>query len=189
LAGTVSGVLRIAVTGGIAEGKSTVLGYLRDAGYDTISSDTVARELFETADLNEQLGRIAGLALPVSPAALRAAISNSPSIRREVNDLMHPAILARLKASSAPFLEVPLLIEACLQYEFDRVWVVTCGSQEQRARLLARYSDPEHVERLLRAQLPTTSKTPFSDFAVRTNAPEEAVRRLVVEEARLVLGR
>lgn len=102
-------------------------------------------------------------------------------LRHEVNALMHPLILDELRSSQAQFVEVPLLLEAVLQGEFDRVWVVTCGVEEQRRRLVQRYGSDASAEAILSTQLPSRAKTPFSDQILRTNNSPEAVRRLLSE--------
>ncbi len=176
--------MRVAVTGGIAEGKSTVVGYLREAGYPTFSSDADAREIFGDPEVNALLARAASLPAPLERDALRAAILRDPAIRRSVNRIMHPRVRAAQRARARGFFEVPLLIEACLQGEYDRVWVVTCGPEEQRRRLRERLGDELSVEGLLAAQLPTVTKLAFSDLAVRTNEPPERVRSVVLDAAR-----
>ena len=41
--------MKLALTGGVAEGKSTVASYLREAGFDVVSADDLAREVFGAA--------------------------------------------------------------------------------------------------------------------------------------------
>jgi dephospho-CoA kinase len=58
---------------------------------------------------------------------------------------------------------------------------VTCGPHQQRKRLMKRYGDAAHVDRMLATQLPSRAKIPFADMIVRTNAPLDHVRRLLSE--------
>jgi dephospho-CoA kinase len=180
--------VRVAITGGIAEGKSTVLGYLRDLGHSTASADEIARTVLGAEAVNRRIADLAGLPWPLDRVALRSALASDAQLRRAVNAVTHPLILAALRATDAEFFEVPLLIETCLQGEFDEVWVVTCGLAEQLRRLAAR--DPsEGVSASLRdVQLPTRAKTPFSDRIIRTNAAPESVRRLVSEAVTDLFG-
>jgi dephospho-CoA kinase len=173
---------RIAITGGIAEGKSTVAGYLRELGYVVDSSDRVAREVYERPDVQIEIAELLGLSAPVPRETVRAAISDD-RIRRALNRITHPRILAAHRESSAAVIEVPLLIEACLQSLFDRVWVVTCGEQEQLRRLTARLGSEEEAAGMIRTQLTSRAKIPFGDRIVRTNRPESTVKRFVTEAA------
>lgn len=164
------------MTGGIAEGKSTVLGYLREMGYRVASGDDIARRVFESEPVQAALAVLLGQEPPVEPSHLRDAISESHATRRAANRLLHPAILKALDAEPADFVEVPLLLETCIQGRFGRVWVVTCGEQEQLRRLIARLGDEERARRLVDIQLSASVKTAFADEIVRTNQSESAVR-------------
>ncbi len=170
--------MKVAITGGIAEGKSTVLGYLRDLGCEVTSSDDIARQVFERDEVQSEIGRLLGVDPPVDRAAVRAALAD-PDLRRAINRITHPLIRACGRASLATCFEVPLLIEACLQGEYDRVWVVTCGEQEQLRRLEQRLGSRAEAEAMIRAQLPSRAKIPFADLLIRTNASENAVQVLV----------
>jgi dephospho-CoA kinase len=180
--------MKVAITGGIAEGKSTVLALLAELGYRTDSSDAVAREVFQLPEVQARLAEIAGLPLPVDRPSLRQALADRPHLRRAVNALMHPLIRARLRASDAQFVEVPLLLEACLQTEYAKVWVAACGREEQHRRLLERYGDPAHAEAIVASQLPTRVKIAFSDLTIRTNESLESVRLVVSESAASLFG-
>jgi dephospho-CoA kinase len=179
---------RIAVTGGIAEGKSTVAGYLRDLGHRTLSADDVAREVFQSEEVQEALASLLAVPLPLEPAAVRRAIARDSRVRRHVNALTHPRISLRLASAPERIVEVPLLIEACLQGSFDRIWVVTCGPAEQLRRLTERLGSAEEASRLIRTQLPSTVKCAFADVIIRTNQDRESVLRCVSEAVRLEIG-
>jgi len=167
---------RFAVTGGIAEGKSTLLADFASLGATVDSADAIARDVFELPEVQAALAEELGISGAVCPPILREAIASNPGFRRHVNRVMHPLIVARMRTSTAEFIEVPLLIETCLHPIFDAVIVATCGQVEQRRRLMERYGDPSHVDRLLATQLPTRAKLPFAHEIVRTDRPREAVR-------------
>lgn len=167
---------RIAVTGGVSEGKSTVLGYCRDLGYSTASADDFARQILADPSFRADVLQVVGLAPDASNADLLGEMNRSARSRRTVNRLMHAPVWEKLAACDATFIEVPLLYEACLQAEFDRVWAVTCGSAEQLRRLTARLGDPQAAKKLIESQLPTDVKAFLADRVMSTDAPEAAVR-------------
>lgn len=173
--------MRVAVTGGIGEGKSTVLAMVREMGYSVASSDAVAREVFADEGVQRRLAEVVGGEAPVSRDRLRAALAASPDVRRSVNRIMHGEIRSRMDATGAAFHEVPLLLEACLQGRYDRVWVVSCGAEEQRRRLRERYGSDEAVDALVATQLPSSIRIAFADLVIRTNEPLETVRRVLFE--------
>lgn len=166
-----------AITGGIAEGKTTVLSILTSMGFICVSADEIARRLFDEPEINASLALVAGVPYPVDRPTIRALILENPAIRRKVNLTMHHRIMESVRRSAADFVEIPLLIECCLHVEFKSVWVVTCGVEEQRARLLARYGGSSEIEKILAAQLPTNAKVPFADVVIRTNSSLQSVRR------------
>jgi dephospho-CoA kinase len=176
--------VRVAITGGVAEGKSTVLGYLRELGFATAQSDDIAHGVLDLPEVQSELSESLGLPLPITPEQLREVVWHYPAARRALNRATHRHVLARLRESPAQFIEVPLLLEACLQAEFARVWVVTCGPEEQRKRMLARTSDAEQVDAILASQLPTAVKTAFADVVVRTNLDPATVQRFVANAVR-----
>jgi len=140
---------------------------LRKQGLHSVSADQVARELWQSeqffAEISSELG------VPkLTRELLREQISADSNFRREVNSIFHPRIWAEIFAKEPFVVEVPLLIEACLQGQFARVWVVTCGPEEQLRRLESRVGT-ELAGRLIRTQLPTRAKIPFADEVIRTN--------------------
>jgi dephospho-CoA kinase len=186
--------VRIAITGGICDGKSTVLAAIADAGYPTVSADDVLREQYADpsflAKVADALGSEAVSGGELDRAWVRTRIIEDAKSRRKLNELTHePAleiVLRRMReAGGKAFAEVPLLIEACAHPLFDRVVVVTAGAAEQRRRLAERLQGDEAMaDRLLRLQLPTCAKIPFADAIVRTDRPRDAVLLGAVRLAR-----
>lgn len=176
----------IAITGGICDGKSTVLAELSERGHSTLQADEVAREVLSSPGLLEQLTDTFGPGAVDSgrPNAefLRAEVLPDPALRRRLNELTHACTLQRIleavRAAQAPvFVEVPLLIETCSQRFFDEVWVAVSSPDEQRRRLTERLQgDAESAERILGAQLPTRAKIPFADKILRTLPPVSSVK-------------
>jgi len=183
--------MRVAITGGIAEGKSTVCGTLRDLGHPVVSADDIVRELHEDpaiiATIGEKVGERFITGGRLAKAALRKAISD-PDVRKALNRVLHPRvmqlIIERTDSDGVAFAEVPLLIETATQGLFDEVWVVTAGPQEQRRRLVDRLGNEADAEALLSTQLPTAAKIPFADRVVRTNAAPETVKLAIAEYVR-----
>ena len=166
----------IAITGGIAEGKTTVCRYLAAAGATTVSADELARKVFQEAEVQRELASLLG-AEP-DRDVVREALGK-PDLRRAINRVTHPRILLALAEARADFIEIPLLLETCLQDQFKAVWVVTCGREEQLRRLTARSGSEATAKSLIETQLSSRAKIPFADVLVRTNFPEPHVQRFV----------
>lgn len=167
---------RIAITGGIAEGKSTVLGMIREAGFYAENADLIARDVLNSTEVATEVHAALGT---VDPVALRTLIRSSDSARATLNGITHPRIIQRLIEGRPGFYEVPLLYETCIASVFDQVWVVTCGADEQLARLVLRYGSETEAKAMLATQLPTSIKSSLADRVFRTNLGLQTVRDLV----------
>ena len=180
---------RIAITGGVAEGKTTVLRMFESLGASALSSDSVAATLLlPGTEVWEQLVKEFGQAILAADGALArerlaTLVFGDPAVRRRLNRIMHPAVVRALQAqldacapSATPiFIEVPLLVEVALQDFFDAIVVVQATPALQRRRLLERGMSPQQARQILRAQLPTRCKTAFADWVIRTHRPLEQV--------------
>ena len=87
--------MRVAVTGGPAEGKSTVVAYMAALGLATISADDLARTVFNEPDIQDWIRSELGAG---DPSAVRHALLHNPNFRRDLNEKTHPRILALLDA-------------------------------------------------------------------------------------------
>ena len=143
--------MRIALTGGIATGKSVVAGQLRAAGVPIVDADVVAREVVRpgTPGLEAVVARFGRGVLAADGQLDRPALGRmvfaDPAARHALEALLHPlvrrgieAFFARLAPGVAGVAEVPLLYETGWVKAFDIAVVTACRAATQRARLMAR---------------------------------------------------
>ncbi|MFN7019256.1 MAG: dephospho-CoA kinase [Fimbriimonadales bacterium] len=182
---------RIAITGGVAEGKTTVLRSFESLGAATLSSDTLAATLLLPGtelwrELIQEFGQaIVGADGTLARERLAQLAFSDIQRRRRLNRLVHPAVVealeTQLHALEPPpafvFIEVPLLIETALQGWFDRVIVVLATPALQRQRLLERGVPIERARQIMQAQLPTRCKIAFADWVIRTHRSLEQVEQ------------
>ena len=141
----------VALTGGIASGKSTVCACFAARGVEVIDADVVARELVAagTPALREivaafgvdMLDRHGGL----DRAAMRERVFADAEARRTLEGILHPRVRRVLRERAAvaqgayAILAIPLLVESRGDYTWvDRVLVVDVPREVQHARLIAR---------------------------------------------------
>ena len=173
----------LGLTGGIASGKSTVLRSLRRCGAVTIDVDRIAREVISPGTVAaKSVARAFGKNIltqagVIDRRKLALLIFAQPRLRRKLDTITHPAIVAALiraigrlkKQSHASMIavEVPLLYEAGLLKLFDAVVVVWVPAVVQRRRLIARDSLRTADAALrIKAQMPLSRKKALADFVI-----------------------
>jgi dephospho-CoA kinase len=184
--------MRVALTGGIATGKSHCLRAFAALGVQTLDSDVLAREAVEpgTAGLEAVVARFGqGLRRPdgtLDRAALGQIVFADPAARRDLEAIIHPlvytAIQARVGSPSRPahapepgvlsITDIPLLYESGHAQDFDRVVVAACRPDQQLQRLMARDGFSEAEARLrIDTQWPIDVKVARADYVIDTSGP------------------
>ena len=184
----------VGLTGGVAAGKSAVAACLAGLGAEVIDTDQIARKL--TAPQGAALPAIiqafgsdciapdGGLDRP----AMRVRVFADPDLRRRLEAILHPMILARVRQrltlSQAPYvvLVVPLLVEVWQDYRdlVDRVLVVDCDEALQVRRVMARDGVGEPLARaILAAQASRQARLALADDLLDNSADLEALARRV----------
>lgn len=201
-------MLKVALTGNIASGKSSVAEAWRGEGARVVESDELARRA--VAPGTEALRRIAerwgpGVLLPsgeLDRAALRDVVFRDAEERRALEEIVHPEV-ERLRADAFEaaardgadlvVADIPLLFEVGLEDAFDVVVLVDAPESVRLARLLADRGLPEEeAQRMIDAQLPTERKRAAADIVIDntgTKAELEARAKQVWTELELLAKR
>jgi len=164
-------VPRIALTGGIASGKSTVAKLFAALGAQLIDTDRIAHDIVAppSAVLDRIVARFgADILLPggsLDRARLRQLVFADPQARRDLEAIMHPAIhaeverLARQLDGPYQLVAIPLLVETGTQDRYDRVLLVDASPGTQKRRLMLRDGiDAAAAGRMLAAQATRTAR-------------------------------
>ena len=183
MCGEALAVKRIALTGGIATGKSHVRARFAELGVPTIDSDTLAREVVRpgTPQLAAIVARFGTGILDAAGAldrrALGAIVFADAAARRDLEAILHPAIRAATDRwfeslpAGEPFAiaDVPLLYEVGRHADFDAVIVAAADPDQQVARVMRRDDLGETEARLrIAAQLPIADKVARADYVIST---------------------
>ena len=179
----------VAITGGIAMGKSSVTGRLRRsfAGAICFDADACVRRLLTDAEICRKIAsEFGGSALTedgqVDRPYLRSKVFDNASRRAALEGILHPEVrrefLSRLEAArvAAPvFLaDIPLLYETGYEYPRDVVLVVASDSATQRRRLLGRKGiDAPTANAMVAAQLPIEDKIARADHVIWNAGSEQ----------------
>jgi dephospho-CoA kinase len=198
-------MVRVALTGGIATGKSTVLRMLQARHIPTIDADVLARQAVAhgSPGLQAIVDRFGSGVLDrdgaLDRSALAAVVFSNPQARRDLEQIVHPAVYAAIRAwleelpqdTPLAVADIPLLFETGHQVDFDRVVVVACPPDEQLRRVMARDGVSEaEARRRLDAQWPIADKVMLADDVIWTTGSRAETEREVEELlGRLVSGR
>ncbi len=173
-------MIRLALTGSIGMGKSTVADFFRRAGVPVFDADAVVRRLQGPGGaLVERIEkRFPGTTGPdgVDRDALSSRVVGHPEELAALEAIVHPAVHHErtrfiVENGDAPALlfEIPLLFETGGEEVFDKVVVVSAPPDIQRARVLARPGmTREKFEALLARQIPDEEKRRRADFVIDT---------------------
>jgi dephospho-CoA kinase len=187
-------LLTVGLTGGIAAGKSTVAGFLAEAGAVVIDADRLAHAAIAPGggaydEVVERFGRgVLGDDEWIDRAKLGALVFADAEARADLERIVHPHVMAGLRAhveelrergvDGVVVFDAALIVEAGAQDELDGLIVVRC-SQETQIERLARRSGLSREEALARieAQVPLQDKLAVADWIIDTETALEETRR------------
>ena len=142
--------IKIALTGGIACGKSLVSRVFRSMGITVLDLDKIARQVSapNSQGLSELVAHFGSSILhsdhSLNRGALRQLLFENSENQEVIEQILHPKILEKMQMDiqhsnqRLVVVEVPLLVEKNLSYLFDRAIVVDCSVQNQLKRLIKR---------------------------------------------------
>jgi dephospho-CoA kinase len=194
----------LGLTGGIATGKSTVTGMLRERGIPVIDADQIAREVVEPGKpafeaIMDHFGRDILLADgQLDRKKLGEIVFSDESERQKLNAIVHPEVrrvmreeakMAEKNGASIVFMDIPLLFESKLQHMVEKIAVVYAPASMQLARMLERDElEEEQALKRLRAQFPIDQKREEADFLIDNSRTREETERQVEDMLAKIRG-
>ena len=178
--------LRVALTGGIATGKSYCLARFAEAGAPTIDADALARQAVSpgTSGFTAVVARFGEAVVAADGGLNREALGRivfaDAAARRALEAIIHPAVyaaierwfdgLARTGRSAAAIADIPLLYETGREGDFDVVVVAACPRDAQLDRLITRNQlTPDDAARRIDSQMPIADKAARADYVIDTS--------------------
>lgn len=176
----------IALTGGIASGKSTIARRLAEHGAVIVDADQIVRDV--QAPGGEVLARIAeafGSEViaangDLDRAALGAEVFGDADRLAQLNAIVHPAVRAESQRrfqealaedpSAVVVYDVPLLVEARVDDPWDMIVVAHAPAEERLRRLVElRAMTPDAAEQRIAAQVPDDKRLAIADVVIDTS--------------------
>ena len=186
--------LRVALTGGIATGKSYVLARLKDRGIPTIDADEIVHQAFSAGTLTakaiaEKFGD--WFLKPdgsIHRARLGEKVFGDPDMRRQIEAIVHPVVWETIRSWFEALNQpvgvacIPLLYETKHEGDFDFVAVTLCPPEVQLQRILDRDRMSEaHALQRIAAQMPAQEKANRANFVIMTGGSMADTDRQVDE--------
>lgn len=198
-------MLKVGLTGGIACGKSIVGEMFAKLGARVIQADVISHALMQPGEpvyeeVVQRFGREildadGSINRPrLAEMAFGAPGSSAPSRIRELNSIVHPAVIrsqeewmdevGRQNPAAVAIVEAALIIEAGAANRFDKLIVVTCGKEARVQRFAARMkisleAAQAEVTRRLSAQLTEEEKIKAADFVIDNSGSLDATEAQV----------
>ncbi|MEO7917509.1 MAG: dephospho-CoA kinase [Dokdonella sp.] len=184
----------VALTGGIASGKSEVERRFAALGVPVIDADLIARELVEPrqAALQEIVDTFGASMLNANGSldrtAMRSLVFGNQAARERLEMILHPRIREQMQARAIDaegnysLLSIPLLVESGAAYGWiNRVLVVDAPRALQLQRLLQRNGiDAAMAEAILAAQTTREQRLAIADDVIDNSGPITALDDMVL---------
>ena len=185
-------MIKIALTGNIASGKSTVQDLLEKKGYKVFDTDDAAhilldtmpeiKEVFKSYDIFNSDGLI-------NRGKLGTIVFSAPELKKKLENIMHPAIKNKIleffeqnKSERAVFVGIPLLFESDMRDIFDKAVLIYTDDFTRKERLILRNNySPEYAAARMEAQMPQDEKKLLCDDIIFNNGTLSDLEKSVDE--------
>jgi len=161
---------KIAITGNLGTGKTTILKILQDLGFSTFSCDEAVKELYEDLDVKEGIVKIFGKEIletegEINKKRILEKILKDQELKKRLENILHPLVKEKFlefikenEKEKVIFAEVPLLFEVGWESLFDEIWVVSCSEKTQKERIAKKGLEENIGSEILKFQLPLKEK-------------------------------
>lgn len=194
-------MIRIAVTGGIACGKTTVGLLIEECGLAVCDADDLAHALMVRGTdvycrIRTEFGEdVLSADGELDRELMGNLIFSNREARRKLNAIVHPVVKKAWEAwieerqdvALGGAVIVPLLFEGSFSEDWDAVICVICSESLQIERLKQRGLRHEQAIRRIAAQLPNRKKEILSDFVLVNNGSKELLKRQALRAVARIL--
>lgn len=183
---------KVAITGGLSCGKSTVCRLFEELGAYVVNADKIVHRLLSpNTVLGSKVIALLGKEIIVDGEIDRGIIAqkvfNDPVLLQSLENLVHPAVLSEIekqyrqtsKQGKSPLFiaEIPLLFEVNGEERFDKTIAVWAPPEICRQRFTASTGYPaEEYDRRISFQLPPEEKKRRADYVIDNTGNEEQLR-------------
>jgi len=185
-------LLKIAVTGGQASGKSTFCTYLKECGATTVSADLIAHQLLSPdTSLGQRVINLLGSEIISNNKINRAKVANivfkDPEKLNCLENILHPAVMqkidesyqeAKKKEKSTLFaVEIPLLFEVGAEKSFDATVAIIA---DEKSRLKHSDMTPEQFYMRNQRMMSSEQKAKRADYVIINNGSQRDLKMAAI---------
>lgn len=183
---------RVGLTGALAAGKSTVAGWLDEAGFRVIDADRLVADLYRPGgDGAKAVSELFGAQFlaadgRVDHQRLARKVFAEAAARRRLEGAIHPLVRKRFtelagETEGVIVLEATLLVEAGFAPDFDLVVTVEADPELRQKRAVARGLEPAAAQRRIAAQSAPETRIAAADRVLWNNGTLDDLRAEVDE--------
>lgn len=180
---------KIAITGVIASGKSTVCRIIEQLGGFVIYTDKINSDLLCDKSYIEKLKRLFPLAVQngiVDRKKIREEIVKNDNKRELLNNLAHKEITKKVKdiinalSCEIVFCEIPLIVESGMSEYFDEIWCVVSNRETKINRIMMRDTvSKEQAEKIIDCQNEDSVLMAISDVVIENNGTDKELKEKI----------
>jgi len=182
-------MIKYAITGNIASGKSAVEEILKKAGEIVTDADRISHALLENNQ--EVIDAFKNYDIlsdgKISREKLGKIVFADKNMKKILENILHPHIKQKINEffeqnqdKERVFVAVPLLFETKMEDMFDKIVFIYCDDKIRLERLMQRDGyDREHAKNRMKSQQNQDGKVKYSDIVIYNNSTPDELERLV----------
>ena len=188
-------MIKIAVTGNIGSGKTTICGIIKNLGFKVFESDQEVKEILEEKEQIQSLLKEFHLKIPglvnknkIDKEKLGDFVFSNPTELKKLENLIHPKVwkrkekfLLKHKKEKLIFFDVPILFEKKLENNFDFIIYTKISKDIQKQRVLKRKNMNEKKFNLITMSqnILTAQQKKLISLELETSSDESKIKLLI----------
>lgn len=171
-------MIKVAITGGIGTGKTTISNMFADKGVPVFNSDEIAKKIMNTNSLlkNEIVTAFGDKVYDknkLNKEYLSDVIFNNESLLKKINSIVHPYVADEFNSwieeqdSKYIIYESAIIFENQAEDFFDKIICVTASEEDVISRVMKRNNfSVDKIKSIINKQLPNGAKIQKSDYVI-----------------------